>query len=271
MRPIQRVGDGVRGSTERRVTAPRLSLLIVARNEERQLEPCIRSGDFADEIVVLLDRSKDDSAEIAAVLGAKVVAGEWPDEGQRRTVGIAACSGDWILELDADERISPALAAELRTAIRAGKADHYVIPFRNHIGDRWVKSGWGAYNGVNAKASLFRRGHKTWSGGRVHPAIVLSGTRGELRGHIDHYVDEDLTTMYDRLNRYTTLAAADAVERDAIPRAGSTIRRFFSRFIRSYAQKRGYREGWRGVALALFSALYPVLTYLKIRERLERR
>lgn len=253
------------------MNSPRLSLLIVARNEARQLEPCIRSGDFADEIVVLLDRSEDGSAEIAAGLGAKVFAGAWPDEGDRRMAGIAACSGDWVLELDADERISPALAAEIGTEIRDGKADYYVIPFRNHIGDRWVRFGWGAYNGVNAKASLFRRGHKQWIGGRVHPAIVLSGTRGELRGHIDHYVDEDLTAMYSRLNRYTALAAADAVERNAIPRAGSTIRRFFSRFFRSYIQKGGYREGWRGVALALFSAMYPVLTYLKIRERLERR
>lgn len=251
------------------MTTPRLSLLIVARNEEKQIEPCILSGQFADETVVVLDRSEDASAEIAARLGAKVVSGAWPDEGERRMVGIGACSGDWILELDADERISPALATEVRHKIEAGDADYYLIPFRNYIGDRWVKFGWGAYNGVNAKAALFRRDHKQWHGGHVHPTIVLNGRRGQLAGHIDHYVDENLTDMYDRLNRYTALSALDAIGRDAIPRPRSVLRRFFSRFIRSYYQKRGYREGWLGIALAMFSAMYPVLTYLKIREKVE--
>ena len=113
------------------MTAHKLSLLVVARNEEGQIESCLSSGSFADERVVLLDRSTDGSASIAARLGAKVIEGAWSDEGERRSAGIDGCSGDWILELDADERVSAELALELATTLDNSDSDYYVIPFRN--------------------------------------------------------------------------------------------------------------------------------------------
>jgi glycosyltransferase involved in cell wall biosynthesis len=248
-----------------------LSLLIVARNEAGRIGDCIRSGQgAADETVVVLDRSDDDTVQIAERMGARVVSGAWPDEGERRTAAIAACTGDWVLELDADERVSAALAAELPRAIASDAADYYIVPFHNHVGGRWVRHGWGAYNGVAAKGLLFRKGAKQWKGGTVHPAIAFTGRRGQLAGHIDHYVDDDFTAMFDRLNRYATAAAADALARGEMPGALSTLRRFFSRFLKSYVQRRGYREGRFGVALGLFSALYPVLTHLKMLEARDR-
>jgi glycosyltransferase involved in cell wall biosynthesis len=260
---------GGAGSTGIYVTTNRLSLLVVARDEERQLEDCLTSGTFADEIIVVLDRSTDASATIAARLGAKIIDGSWVDEGERRMTGISQCGGDWILELDADERISAELAAEVATQIQSDDADYYVIPFRNYIGGRWVAHGWGAYNGIGAKAALFRRGMKQWQSGLVHPTIVLDGKRGRLHGHIDHFVDEDITAMYARLNRYSAAAAADALAKNDIPHCFSTARRFFSRFLKSYVQRRGYKEGWHGMALAMFSALYPVLTHIKILESMD--
>ena len=251
------------------VAAGKLSLLIVAHNEEQRIGDCIASGKAADEVVVLLDRSTDATGDIATGMGARTVSGAWPDEGERRSAGIAACTGDWILELDSDERISPRLAAELRAAIGARDVDYYLIPFRNHVGGRWIEHGWGAYNGVGAKAALFRHDAKRWLGGTVHPEIRLEGRKAWLKGHIDHFIDADLSDMYDRLNRNTSAAAADALAQGKIPRARTTFRRFFSRFLKSYWQRKGYREGWRGIALAFFSGLYPVLTHLKILERME--
>jgi len=252
------------------MTASTLSLLIVARNEAGRIADCIENGLWADEVVVLLDRSEDDTGAIAERLGAKIVTGGWGNEGERRTAGIEACSCDWIVELDADERLSPALQTEIRHNLSSDIADYFVIPFRNYVGNRWVAHGWGAYNGVAAKACLFRRGHKQWLGGTVHPAIRLDGRRGALVGHIDHYVDDNIAEMYDRLNRYSSAAAIDAIARGEQPGALSTFRRFFSRFIKSYWQRRGYREGRYGVALALFSALYPVLTHIKILEGMDK-
>jgi glycosyltransferase involved in cell wall biosynthesis len=243
-----------------------LSLLVVARNEEARLAACLADTDFAAERVVVLDRCTDRSAEVAVQCGARVVAGSWPAEADRRNAGISACRSKWILELDADERISSALRDELAAVLGDSDCAYYYVPMHNHLGRRWVRDGWGAYNGVAAKPSLFRQGAKRWEPGEIHPPVTLSGKSGRLRGHIDHFADDNVSDVIDRLNRYTTAAARDLAKQDRDPSAVTTLRRFFSRFLKSYWQRRGYREGWRGVLLALFSGLYPVLAHLKALE-----
>ena len=131
----------------------KLSLLIVAHNEEQQIADCIKSAAFADEIVVLLDRSTDETGSIAEALGARLLKGAWPDEGERRSAGIDGCSGDWIFELDGDERVTPELAGEITKMLPTTSADYGVIPFRNYVGGRYVQYGWGAYNGVDCDRS----------------------------------------------------------------------------------------------------------------------
>ncbi|HXP32320.1 MAG TPA: glycosyltransferase family 2 protein [Stellaceae bacterium] len=244
--------------------APLLSALVVARNEAAQLAQCLAPLAFADEVVVVLDRSTDGSAAIARSCGARILEGEWEREGERRNAGIAACRGDWILEIDADERVPSALAAEIRAAIAGAGDGYFLVPLANHIGGRLVRYGWGAYNGAARKASLFRKGAKVWGEGRVHPKIALSGPAGALSEAIDHYVDRDLSDMIQRLNRYTDLAALDALERGARPILWPALRRVFSRGWKSFVARRGYREGAWGLALAMFSALYPLLIYLKV-------
>ncbi len=103
----------------------------------------------------------------------------------------------------------------------------------------------------------------------MHPKVTLSGPRARLTNAIDHYVDADLDDMYARLNRYTTLAAQQAVMQNAVAGRYDTVRRIFGRFFKSYVSRRGYKEGIYGVALAVFSALYPLLTYLKARAILD--
>ncbi len=197
---------------------PTLSALVVVRNEERQLAACLETLRFADEVVVALDRSTDRSAEIAQAFGARVVEGAWPLEGERRTAGVAACRGDWVIEVDADERVTPGLAAEARQVIAATPGDAYfLIPIANHVGGRLVRYGWGAYNGAAARAALYRRGGKIWGQGRVHPPVRYTGERRRLTHPIDHFVDRDLSDMFRRLNSYTDAAAADAIDKGQIP------------------------------------------------------
>jgi len=247
---------------------PKLSALVVARNEQAQLAACLATLRFADEIVVVLDRSTDDSAKIARRFKARLVEGAWEREGPRRNAGIAACQGDWILEVDADERVTPELAAEIRATLEwAGQEiarGYFLVPMANYVGSRLVRFGWGAYNGVAAKPSLFRNGAKHWGAGRVHPKIELKGTEGTLVQPMEHLVDRSLSDMIQRLNRYTDLAAADAREAGQKPRLSRALRRSFSRGWKSYIARQGRREGAWGVALALFSALYPLLIDLKL-------
>jgi glycosyltransferase involved in cell wall biosynthesis len=249
-----------------------LSALVVARNEESQLAQCLESVRFADEIVVVLDRSSDGSRAIAQAAGARLIEGAWPLEGPRRHAGIEACHGPWILEVDADERVPQTLATEIRAALtRDTEPGAFLISFDNYIGQHRVRYGWGAYNGVAAKYCLFSKGAKQWGEARVHPPITLSGKRRALAAHMTHFVDRDFSELFARLNRYTDYHARDLAERGEAPGGWKSARRVLSRFWKSYVARKGYREGFYGVALALFSGLYPLFLYLKARELLAAR
>ncbi len=243
---------------------PSLAAVVIARNEAAQLGACLETLRFADEVVVVLDRSSDDSAAIARRFGAHVIEGAWEREGPRRNAGLEACASDWIVEVDADERVTPDLAREIRAAMASAGADIFLVPMANHVGAKLIINGWGAYNGVAAKPVLFRKGAKRWGEGRVHPKVTYRGTRGALHERMDHFVDRDIADMMRRLNRYTDLAAHVAIEAGITPSLASALRRIFSRGWKSYVARKGYREGAYGLALALFSALYPLLIYLKV-------
>ena len=152
-----------------------LTALIVVHNEEARLAACLATIAFADEIVVVLDRCTDRSKDIALEHNAKLVEGAWPNEGSRRMAGIDACAGPWILELDADERVTPALAAEIKTVLPTAMPGLFGIPFNNYIGAKLIRHGWGAYNGVGAKFCLFHKGNKLWGQDLVHPKVTMTG------------------------------------------------------------------------------------------------
>jgi glycosyltransferase involved in cell wall biosynthesis len=255
-------GQTVSGTLRR----PRLSALVVAHNEERQLADCLSCLVFADEIVVVLDRCDDRSPEIARRFTEQVLEGAWEREGERRNAGIMACRGDWILEIDADERVGPELAVEIAATIAQSPADWHLIPIDNYVGDRLIRWGWGASFGRSAHAGLFRQSAKRWGAGRVHPAITLSGRQGRtLEARLAHYVDRDISDMLRRLDRYTTARARDLRESGDIGSFSHNLRRIFSRFWKCFIARRGYREGEWGFLIALCAALYPILSYLKAR------
>lgn len=243
-----------------------LSALVVARNEEEALPACLAALGFADEIVVVLDRCTDDSEAVARRYTGRVLAGGWPIEGDRRNAGIDACRGAWIVEVDADEIVSPALAAEIRHVIATSSSDWHSVAIDNYVGDRHVRNGWGAYFGVGSKNILFRKGAKRWGAQRVHPSLDWTGTGGpRLSATLTHRVDRDIFDMVDRLNRYTSERAADMRAEGINETLGRNLRRFVSRFYKVYIRRKGYREGEWGFLLALMTALYPLLSYLKAR------
>lgn len=244
--------------------APSLSVLVVARNEADQLDACLSRLKPADELVVVLDRCSDRSPDIARAHNARLVEGAWALEGPRRNAGIEACRGDWILEVDADERVPEALFDEIRATIAHAAPGYFLVPFHNYIGDRLVKYGWGGSWGVMAAPRLFSRGAKIWGDQRIHPAVELQGPKRRLTTPIDHLVDRDLNDMIDRLKRYTDARAADL--RDSprpLPPMRVTWRRALGRFIKCYWQRKGYREGRWGLAIALMAALYPLISHIK--------
>ena len=251
---------------------PTLSALIVARNEEARLPDCLASVAFADEVVVVLDRSGDGSARIAREAGARVIEGGWELEGERRNAGLDACPGDWIIEVDADERGSPDLAAAIRETIATSTHAWHQVPVDNYVGDRLIRHGWAGSFGTTSVPRLSRRGAKRWRAQRVHPGLDWTGQEGPriTRGALIHLVDRDISDMLRRLDRYSSAKAADLLASGDIGTLGGNLRRFVSRAFKSYVSRQGYREGAWGVLLALCTGAFPLLSHLKARLEPER-
>ncbi len=245
---------------------PLISAVVVVHNEEAQLAECLKTLTFCDEIVVVLDRCTDKSRDIARLFQARTIEGAWEREGPRRHAGIDASSGAWVLEVDADERVPPALAKEIREVAQTSTVSWHLIPVDNYVGERLIRHGWGASFGKGAFAGLYRHGAKRWGDQRVHPEVTLSGSQGPtLRGRLIHYVDRNISDMLARLDRYTTAHAKDLRESGRIGSYRRNIRRIFTRFWKCYVARRGYREGPYGFLIALCAGLYPILSYLKAR------
>jgi glycosyltransferase involved in cell wall biosynthesis len=225
---------------------------------------------FADEIIVVLDRCTDNTRQVALSHGAKIIEGSFPIEGDRRMAAINAAQFPWCFEVDADEGVSPALAAEIKTTIINSTADYHLIPVDNYIGNHLVRYGWGASFGTTAVARLFRKGVKHWGNQSVHPVVKFTGTRGDmLKNPLLHKVDDTIADMVQRLNRYTDARAAD-IRAGRLPKGGQeslgrNIGRFFSRFYKCYVGRKGYREGNWGFLIALMAGLFPLLSYLKAK------
>ncbi len=136
------------------MSLPRLSALVVAHHEEAQLANCLDTLKFANELVVVLDKCTDGSKAIAERYADRIIEGSWPIEADRQHAGIDACSGDWILHIDADERVPPVLAEEVCLKINGAAPGYFLIPFDNYIGNRLVRYGGAGSFGVGAPAGL---------------------------------------------------------------------------------------------------------------------
>ena len=244
-----------------------LSAVVCVHNEEARLGACLEGLAFADQIVVVLDRCSDRSGEIARRHGCTIVRGQFPLEGRRKAVALAAATGDWIIEVDADERVSAALASEIREQIiDAGDATHFQVPIDNYIGGHLVRYGWGGSFGTSSVARLYRREAKRWGDERLHPTVRIDGRAGpKLTQPLRHEVDDDISDMIARLDRYTRLRAKDLVDRGAVGGVGENAFRGLRRFMKCYISRKGYREGGWGFLIALMAGLYPLLSTLRAR------
>ena len=244
----------------------KLSAVISVHNEESQLAECLKTLEFADEIVVLLDKCTDDSEVVARKFTNRIVPGAWPKEGARRNAGIEACTGDWVFEIDADERVPEALSREIRHVVETSSADWHEVPVDNYIGERLIRWGWGASFGKAAYPGLFRRGVKVWGDQRVHPNLSWSGRKGAmLENRLVHYLDRNISDMIMRLDSYSSARARDIRDSGQIGSTANNLRRFFSRFIKCYFFRKGYREGGFGLVIAICAGLYPLLAHLKAK------
>jgi glycosyltransferase involved in cell wall biosynthesis len=242
-----------------------LSVVVVTRNEAARIGRCLDSVAWADEVVVVDSESEDGTAALCRERGARVFVRPWPGYASQKNFGFDQATGDWILLLDADERVSEPLAAEIRGLLE-GSAPRavYLIPFKNYLGGFWLAHG-GLYPDYHPR--LFRRGQARYGAREIHEVLEHQGSAGKLQGAIEHLTYQDIATYLEKVNRYTTLEA------EVLAAKGFRVRWWhlfkpLPRFFKYYVRKRGYQDGFRGLASAVLLAFYPFFIHVKVLERM---
>jgi glycosyltransferase involved in cell wall biosynthesis len=249
---------------------PKISAVIVAHNEEEKIADCLKSLSFADEIVVVLDKCTDGTKEIVQKFTDKIIEGSWNIEGARRNVALLAASNEWILEADCDERFSPELANEILEITKKSKPCAAKVTISNYIGKRLVKFGWLRTVAPLEREILTFKGEKKYHEDReIHPTFDLNSEIRILKNPLTHLMDDDVFDLILRFNRYTNWRANDMIANGKIK--GSFVKSLIAfklRFVKSFIFKKGFREGSLGFLIAILAGLYPLVSYLKAREKI---
>jgi len=241
-----------------------LSVILITLNEERNIEACLRSVEWADEIIVVDSQSTDRTVEIARSFTDKVFVIDWKGFAASKNFALQQAQSDWVLWIDADERVPAELATEIRQVIsQKPQEDGFAIARRAFFLGRWIKHcGW--YPGYVLR--LFRRGKACFNDNRVHEGLILQGRQGRLQNDLLHYTDDSLEHYLWKFNRYTSLAAQDLVQRGRKAGWLGMIGRSLHTFFRMYLVKRGFMDGVEGLMLCLLSANYVAMKYAKLWE-----
>lgn len=263
------------------MTAPRLSVILITKNEAHNIEECLRSVQgLADEIVVVDSGSADGTVAIAQRLGARVsVTTDWPGFGIQKGRALALATGDWVLSLDADERVGEALAAEIRRIVRLSQVDTtgqafaagegaggatlagYELSRLSSFCGQWMRHGDWYPDRV---LRLARRGRSRFTEDLVHERMVVDGPVGRLAGDLLHHTMTSLDDALDKMNRYTSGRALDRARAGKRGSLAGALGHGLWAFLRSYLVKRGFLDGRLGFVLAVYIAEGTYYRYLKM-------
>ena len=241
---------------------PTLGVALITHNAAARLEQCLEALSFADDIVVVDGGSTDRTASIAQAHRARViVASDWPGFGPQKNRAVAALSTDWILSVDADEVVSPELAASIRAAIRAPGAAVYAVDRLSSFCGHWVRhSGW--YPDWIPR--LFRRDTARFSDDLVHERLLFDTPAARLEGKLLHYSYEDFETVLRKLDAYSSAGARQRQAAGQRGGFGKALGRGAWAFVRTYLLRRGFLDGRAGFMIALFNAETVYYRFLKL-------
>ena len=239
---------------------PRLSAIIIAKNEARNIGACLDTLAFCDELIVVDGDSDDGTPEIARTKGARVAAAAWQGFGAQKNFALSLANGDWVLSIDADERVSPALAHAIETAIGQQGADGYEMPRRSSFLGREMRySGWSP----DYVLRLFRRGRARFSDDLVHERVICDGRVARLAEPLLHYPVMRLEDAVGRMDRYSTAGAEMFVAAGRRVSFASGIAHGLWSFVRAYVWRLGFLDGREGFLLAVANAEGTYYRYMK--------
>ncbi|MBB5192025.1 glycosyltransferase involved in cell wall biosynthesis [Silvimonas terrae] len=241
----------------------RLSVILITKNEAANLRACIESVAFADQIVVVDSGSTDGTVALARELGATVLETDWPGFGPQKNRALDLADGDWVLSIDADERVTPSLAAEIRQVLAAPQFDAYEIPRLSSYCGRFIRhSGWWP----DPVLRLFKRGAGRFTDVPVHERVDFAGPKGMLNAWFEHYTYPDLESALVKMNRYSTDAAQAMHARGKKSSLMGALLRGFWTFVRIYLLRRGFLDGREGFLLAVTAGTGNFYRYAKLAQ-----
>ena len=241
----------------------RLSIIMITKNEAGRIEASLRSVAFADEVVVIDSGSTDGTVELARRHGARVtVTTDWPGFGRQKQRALDAARGRWMLCLDADEVVDPALAQAIQTAVRLPDAlPAYECARQSAFCGQWMRaSGWYPDRAVR----LVQRGRARFSSDLVHEHLIVDGPVGRLAGLLLHDSIPDLSNALDKMNRYSSGRALDLLAAGRRGGLGSALAHGLWAFLRTFVLRRGFLDGRLGLVLAIYNAETTYYRYLKM-------
>jgi glycosyltransferase involved in cell wall biosynthesis len=243
---------------------PTLSVILITRNEELNLANCLASLEgIAHQIVVLDTNSSDRTLEIAKNYGAVIAQpADWPGFGPQKNRALALATGDWVLSLDADERLTPTLRSEILTAIHhSANVDCFSIPRLSWYCGRFIRhSGWSP----DYVDRLFKRGTASFSDDLVHERLLPNGQVAKLENPMLHYSFMDFSQVLQKIDRYSTASAEQAFAKGRRSNPLKAILHGLWAFFRTYFIRAGFLDGFEGLALAISNAEGSYYRYMKI-------
>lgn len=254
------------------VVSPTIAAVVITKEEERNIAACLASLRWVDEIIVVDACSTDRTAEIARTYTKRVFVRAWPGFGPQRNFAIAQASAEWVLVVDADERVTDTLREEILNVIQAGPpADlaGFEMPRRNFFYGQWIQSG-GLYPDYGLR--LFRR-----SAGRynddvlLHENVILNGRSARLSSPLDHYSMASVHEHVQKMNRYTTLGALEKLKVRSRITMLNVAGNHLVTALKTFFLRNGYRDGVPGLIVAGFAGMHTFVKYTKAWERLNAR
>lgn len=244
-----------------------LSVIIITLNEARHIAECLDSVGFADEVIVVDSGSGDGTRDIARARGAKVTqTDDWPGFGRQKNRALDLASCDWVLSIDADERVTPQLAAEIQAVLQAasgqgGPASAYRIARLSNFGGRWIRhSGWWPDHVLR----LFRRGTARFKDVAVHESVLTDHPVATLESHFLHYPYASLEQFIAKINHYSSEAAAMMHARGKRTSVLGAWGHATWTFVRIYLLRKGFLDGKEGFILAVMGAAGSFFRYTKL-------
>ena len=240
-----------------------LSACIIARDEADRIGPCLESLAFCDEIVVVDAHSADATREIAAAHGARVIERDWAGHVAQKEFAVREAKHDWVLCVDADERVSDELRGQIEALRERGFPNRpgWRMPRLSSYLGRWIRHGsWYP----DRQLRLFDRRRGRWAGRDPHDRVVLDAAPGTLPAELLHHPYRDFSDHLATVERYSTIQAGLLFEEGRRARVSDLVLRPAWRFVRFYVLERGFLEGWRGFVIACLAAHYVRLRWLKL-------